>query len=136
MDEVKNVLEDSFGKVSVITKLEETSNYLSLGVGFKYDKDALYFIKECGYINSKLNGVVLEAVPTPSFQQIIPMIKEAQKIEKEKIEKEKAKEKLRSHSLSKRHRKRSFSSERPRKKRSRSRSPYREDRKRRSRSRS
>ena len=48
--------------------------YLTFGVGFKFDDDALAFHKEGGYIKAG-SGQKLYAKITPAFECCLPMIK-------------------------------------------------------------
>lgn len=75
MEEVKLVLEREFGRIREVDKLEGEENSFSFGVGFKYDVDALHFIKECGYINSAIDKEKLVAKATPIFQHCMFMLK-------------------------------------------------------------
>jgi hypothetical protein len=106
------VLEDKFGTVLEMTRLSKDETNLSFGVGFKYDEDALSYVRYAGSIKGE-NGKRLVGVPTAVFRQCLPMIREAWEILK--------KEKERSRSRSPKHH-RSYSSEKERRRRKRSRS--------------
>jgi hypothetical protein len=82
MEVVENTLRKEFGNVEHVTKLDSNVNGFSFAVGFKYDRDALRFIKEKGTIYSVVNKIKLVGKPTAVFEECLPLIKEARKEQK------------------------------------------------------
>ena len=53
MEQVRSVLDSEFGPVAEVSKLNKNEEgILTFGVGFKYDEDALMFVKQGGYIKT------------------------------------------------------------------------------------
>jgi hypothetical protein len=59
-----------------MTKVSVHDDSFSFSVGFKYDKDALKFVNEGGFINSTVDKTKLYAKPTMVFEHCLTMFKE------------------------------------------------------------
>lgn len=78
MDDIKACLEEELGPVEHITKTKNGDGYFSFSIGFKYDKDAMRFVKDGGTITT-LDKTKIYGKPTLVFEQCLNTFKELAK---------------------------------------------------------
>jgi hypothetical protein len=78
MNNVKDLLEEELGPVEFITKTNTEEGSFSFSVGFKYDKDAMRFLRDNSTITTH-DKIKLYGRPTLAFEQCLETFKELAK---------------------------------------------------------